>query len=79
MNLQLLILRTLRLVHPRMMGTGTLWSEVLMEAPGTTYAAVVEACRTLEERGQALRINGEDRDRIKITEDGIARILESTI
>jgi hypothetical protein len=79
MNLQLVILRTLKLVHPRLMTTGTLWSEVLMEAPGTTYSAYREALICLEEKGQVVCVTGEDRDRVKLTDAGVARIRENTI
>lgn len=77
MNLQLIILRTLKLVHPRLMTTGTLWSEVVMEADSATYTAFKTALGELELKGQVVVITGEDKDKAKITDAGLARLAEA--
>lgn len=77
MNLQLTILRTLKTVHPHMMTTGTLWSEVLMEEPRASYSGWKSALMELEEKGQVIVIAGEDRQRAKITDEGLARLAEN--
>ena len=75
MNMERTILRTLKTVHPHMMTTGTLWSEVYQDQPGASYSAFRDALNTLDEKRQVVVITGEDRARAKITDEGIARLL----
>jgi hypothetical protein len=76
-----LIERTiLRNLAPRpngMAATGTLWAETVLDLPGTSYTAFKKSLQTLEEKGQVLTIEGEDRRKAKITDAGKARILEA--
>jgi hypothetical protein len=76
MNAELHILKSLALVHPRLMALGTLWSEVNLADPRVSYAGFKTAQRALEEKGQIVVITGEDRDRAKITDAGLARLAE---
>ena len=76
MNLQLTILRNLKSRHPNLMTTATLWAEVSLDEPKANYTGFKAALGELEEKGQALVIQGEDREKAKITDEGIARLLE---
>jgi hypothetical protein len=76
MNLERLILTNLKQRHPGLMPTGTLWSEVALDEPGCTYTAFKSALQELEIKGQVVVINGEDRNKAKITDAGLARLAE---
>jgi ABC-type cobalamin transport system ATPase subunit len=76
MNLERIILNALDLVHPRMMPTGTLWSEVRLDADEASYTEFQAALTHLERKGQVVVITGEDRNKAKITDAGRARLLE---
>lgn len=76
MNMERTILRTLKSVHPHLMTTGTLWSEVYQDEPGASYTDFRSALLALEEKRQVIVITGEDRARAKITDEGLARLLE---
>lgn len=76
MNLELTILKSLSLVHPRLMTVGTLWSEVRLDQDSATYTEFKAALTSLEEKGQAIVVIGEDRHKAKITDAGRARLLE---
>jgi hypothetical protein len=76
MKLERAILNCLDLVHPRMMATGTLWSEVRMDEEETSYTEFQAALTRLEKKAQVVVINGEDRNKAKITDAGRARLLE---
>lgn len=75
MSIQLQILTSLRRVHPRLMPVETLWAEVRMASvPQPSRSEFNQALRVLEDdKKQILVINGEDLQRAKITDDGIAR------
>jgi hypothetical protein len=75
MNLQLQILTSLRRVHPRLMPVETLWAEVRMASmPQPSRPEFNQALRVLEDdKKQIVVVKGEDRERAKITDDGIAR------
>lgn len=76
MNIQRTILSNLKGRHPALMPTGTLWSEVALDEGGCTYTAFKGAMRELEVKGQIVVITGEDRDKAKITDAGLARLAE---
>lgn len=80
MNLQLQILSSLRLVYPRMMPLETLWAEVRMASmPQPSRSDFSHALRVLEdEKKQLVVTKDDDRERAKITAEGIARHEEST-
>ncbi len=79
MNLQLTILSSLRLVHPLMMPLGTLWEDVRRAlVPEPSRSDFSHALRVLEdEKRQILVLRDDDRVRVKITAEGIARHEES--
>ena len=76
MKLERLILEKLNLVHPRMLTENVLWSDVRLEEPGTSLTDVRNTVRKLEVKSQVVVVTGEDSTRIKITQDGIARLSE---
>ena len=77
MNLQRTILRNLEQRANGMCPTGTLWSDVLLDEPGTSYSAFQRAMTDLEIKGQVVVVTGEDRNKAKITDAGKARLMES--
>lgn len=79
MNPELTILKILKGAHPHMINTGTLWSEVLMADQAIVYSAYKSALRALEEKEQVVVITGEDRNKAKITTDGLARLAENNL
>jgi predicted transcriptional regulator len=79
MNTQLTILKILRVIQPRMMTTSSLWSETLMEEGEVSYSGYKTALRELEEKEQVVVVRGEDRERAKITDAGLARLAENGI
>jgi len=76
MNLQRTILRNLDQRAGGMCPTGTLWSDVMLDETGTSYSEFKRALTQLEEKGQVVVVNGEDRNKAKITDAGRARLLE---
>jgi hypothetical protein len=76
MNLELTILRNLKARHPGLMTTVTLWAEVSLDEQKANYTGFKAALGELEVKGQVLVIQGEDREKAKITDAGIARLLE---
>jgi hypothetical protein len=76
MNLERTILEILRRVHPHLMTTSTLWSEVLLDQPRASYSGHKAALAALEAKEQVVRIVGEDREKTKITDAGLARLAE---
>lgn len=79
MNHQLTILKQLRDIHPRLMNTGTLWSQCRMDDELMTHSAYTVAMNYLEENKQVVVIQGEDLRRAKITDAGLARLAEAGI
>lgn len=77
MNIERAILRNLESRPNGMCPTGTLWSDVLLDEPGTSYSAFRRALTNLEQRNQIVVIEGEDRHKAKITDLGRARLLEA--
>jgi len=69
-----IILEQLNNVAPRMMAVGTLWSEVRLDDDSITYTEFKSSLSKLEQKGQAIVIKGEDRNKVKITQDGQARL-----
>jgi len=72
MNIERLILQELTEVHPRMLTEKMLFA-VITDASLTD---VRNAVRELERKHQVVVVTGEDTTRIKITQDGIARLSE---
>lgn len=70
------ILENLSRVQPRLMTVGTLWSEVLLDDERVSYSEFKLALRSLEEKEQVVVVHGEDRDKVKITQAGTARLAE---
>lgn len=77
MSLQRTILHNLEQRPSGMLPTGTLWAEVMLDDPGTSYTAFSKALTELEQKGQVVVIDGEDRRKAKITDAGRARLLEA--
>jgi hypothetical protein len=76
MNLERTILQNLSRISPRMMAVRTLWSEVYLDENRASYAGFRKALADLEEKRQIVVITGEDRDKAKITQEGLARLAE---
>lgn len=76
MKPEIIILRILDNIKPRMLTVGTLWSEVNLESDRVSYSGFKSALRKLEEKEQVVVITGEDRDKAKITQAGEARLAE---
>jgi len=76
MNLQRTILRNLDARPNGMCPTGTLWSDVAMDEPGTSYSEFKRALTELEIKGQVVVVTGEDRTKAKSTDAGLARLME---
>lgn len=76
MTLQRTILRNLESRTGGMCPTGTLWSDVMLDEPGTSYSEFKRALAALEEKSQVIVITGEDRTKAKITDAGRARLME---
>lgn len=76
MNLQRAILEKLNLGHLGMMPTAALWSEVRTYVGGVSYTEFSTALRELEEKEQVIVIKGEDSTKAKITDAGLARLLD---
>lgn len=76
MSLQRTILRNLDQRPNGMCPTGTLWGDVSMDEPGTSYSAFKRALTDLEIKEQVVVVTGEDRTKAKITDAGRARLLE---
>ena len=53
-----------------------LWGDTLLDVPGVSYTAFKTALTSLQVKGQALIIEGEDRKSAKITDAGRGRITE---
>ena len=76
MNVERLILECLDNVGSLAMPKTTLFSEVRLDAPGTSYTEFESALRNLGRKGQVEVVPGEDRDKVKILEAGAARLSE---
>lgn len=76
MNLQRTILTNLDRRPGGILPTGTLWSEVMLDEPGTSYSEFKRALTALEEKNQVVVVIGEDRNKAKITDAGRARLME---
>lgn len=70
------ILRNLEQRPNGMCPTGTLWGDVALDDPGSSYTAFRKALEALEKKEQVIVIAGEDRQKAKITDLGRARLLE---
>lgn len=70
------ILDKLDLVYPRMLSENVLYNDARMDDPKLTLTDFRSAVRSLELKGQAVQIQGEDTLRIRITLDGKARLAE---
>lgn len=77
MNLQRTILTNLESRPTGILPTGTLWHEVMLDEPGTSYTLFAKALTELEVKGQIVTVEGEDRRKAKITDAGRARLLEA--
>ena len=76
MSLQRSILRNLEQRPNGMCPTGTLWADVCLDEPGTSYSEFKRALGDLEMKGQIVVVTGEDRAKAKITDAGRARLME---
>ena len=77
MRTELIILRLLQGVAPRLLNVGTLWADALGEDDSISYSGFKTALRALELKEQVVVITGEDRDKAKITDAGMARLAEN--
>ena len=75
-KIERIILNNLDNIAPRMMAVGTLWSEVHLDDDSVNFTAFKKALTSLQEKGQAVVIDGEDRNKVKITQAGAARLAE---
>ena len=71
-----IILKNLDNIAPRMMAEGVLWNEVHLDDDSVSFTAFRKALTSLQEKGQAVVIDGEDRNKVKITQAGAARLAE---
>lgn len=76
MNIQRVILEILRKRHPSLQPVNTLWSDTLLDEPKANYTAFKTALTELEQLGQVIVIEGSDRTKAKITDEGLARLAE---
>jgi hypothetical protein len=76
MNVERTILSNLNRAHLGIMTSTTLWSEVKLDEPGSTYTGFKAALEELEIKEQVVVVKGEDRTKVKITDAGKARLLE---
>lgn len=76
MNLERTILRNLQQRHPAALPVTTLWAEVKLDEPEATYSEFKAALATLEQKGQAAVVRGEDREKAKITDEGRLRLMD---
>ena len=74
--MQRTILRNLEQRPNGICPTGTLWADVSLDEPGTSYSEFKRAMTELEIKGQIVVVTGEDRNKAKITDAGRARLLE---
>lgn len=76
MNTERSILENLKRAHPSLMTTAALWSEVFLDEARTSYSGFKTALHELQVKGQIVVITGEDREKAKITDAGLARLME---
>lgn len=75
-SLERTMLRNLEQRPNGMCPTGTLWSDVVLDEPGISYSAFRRALLNLEMKNQIVIVQGEDRNKAKITDAGRARLME---
>ena len=71
-----IILNNLDNIAPRMMAESVLWNEVHLDDDSVNFTSFRNALSSLQEKGQAVVIDGEDRSKVKITQAGAARLAE---
>ena len=71
-----IILNNLDNIAPRMMAESVLWNEVHLDDGSVNFTSFRNALSSLQEKGQAVVIDGEDRSKVKITQAGTARLAE---
>lgn len=76
MNIERLILEDLNLVHPRMLTTTVLSSDLRVNGTALSETDLSGHLQRLEAKGQITVVTGEDSTRVKITAAGIARLAE---
>lgn len=76
MNIERLILEDLNLVHPRMLTTTVLRSDLRVNGTNLSATDLDGHLARLEAKGQITIVTGEDSTRVKITAAGIARLAE---
>lgn len=76
MTLQRTILRNMEQRPNGVCPTGTLWADVALDEPGTSYSEFSRALAELEIKGQVVTLRGEERLKAKITDAGRMRLLE---
>lgn len=76
MSTQRQILEALHTAHPRMLSETVLLSDLRVQGIKISLTDLRGELRRLEEKEQAIIVNGEDATRIKITQAGIARLAE---
>lgn len=73
--MQRTILRNLEQRPNGICPTGTLWADVALDEPGTSYSEFRRALGELEIKGQVVVVTGEDRNKAAITDAGRARLM----
>lgn len=76
MNLERTILTNLERAQHGMMTAPTLWAEVSLDVGDASYTDFKKAVHALEVKDQVVVVKGEDREKVKITDVGRARLLE---
>jgi hypothetical protein len=71
-----IILESLSLVHPRMLTETVLLSDLRVQGMQMSLTDLRGHLGRLESKSQVTVVTGEDSTRIKITQDGIARLSE---
>lgn len=75
MNLERILLTNLERFPHGMTTVVTLWAEVSLDVPSASYTDFKAALHELQVKDQIVVIKGEDREKVKITDVGRARLL----
>lgn len=76
MNIERTILTNLERGNDGTMTKPVLWSEVMLDQGGCSYSEFTKALTDLEVSGEVIVLNGRDRTKIRITDNGRMRLME---
>lgn len=60
----------------RTMSRNALWAELVLDHPRTDWKDFLRALATLQSKGQAAILDGEDRVKVRILDDGLLRLAD---